>query len=203
MSTFQGRFGRPEGEEALERSLTGRRTERPTKHCATLAAAVPGTSAPRWQELLTTRPWDAHARNRQRVATRIAAAPGGHGVLMFDETGVAKQGKAAVGVARPSAGTLGKVGPCQVAVPCGSSAPHARWPVAVRLALPQEWPDAPARLRRARGPAAVPLPTQPQSALALLEQARAWGVPPRGVVAEAAEGDHPHFLAGLEARRAR
>jgi SRSO17 transposase len=70
-------------------------------------------------------------------------------------------------------------------VTCCDSDPQASWPVAVRLSLPQAWPDAPERWRRARGPAAVPFQTQPQSALALLAQARAWGVPHRGVVADA------------------
>src|ERR671922_121611 len=34
-----------------------------------------------------------------------------------------------------------------------------------------------------------------------IAQARAWGVPHRGVVAAADYGDNPNFLAGLEARQ--
>jgi hypothetical protein len=52
-------------------------------------------------------------------------------------------------------------------------------------------------------PADVTFQTTPQLALALLEQARAWGVPHRGVVAEADDGDTPNCLAGLETRNAR
>ena len=185
LATFQVRFRRPEGEAALERYLTGLLTALPHKHCDTMAEAVPGTSEQRLQELLTTMQWDEQDLNRQRVEKRIAEATGGHGVRLFAETGLAKQGKAAVGVARQSAGPLGKVGNCQGGVTCCDSDPQARWPVAVRLSLPQAWPDAPERWRRARVPAAVPFQTQPQSALALLAQARAWGVPHRGVVADA------------------
>src|SRR6266571_3337706 len=147
--------------------------------------------------------WDEDDLNRQRVEKMIAEATVGQGVLIFDDTGFAKQGKASVGVARQDAGTLGQVGNCQVGVTCCSSEPPASWPVAVRLSLPQEWTDAPARLRRARVPPEVTFQTKPESALALLDQARAWGVPHRCVVAEADYGDTPNFLAGLETRNAR
>jgi len=79
------------------------------------------------QGLLTTMQWDEEARNRQRVENMIAEATVGNGVLIFDDTGFAKQGKASVGVARQYSGTLGKVGNCQVAVTCCySDPPHVQ-----------------------------------------------------------------------------
>ena len=118
LATFQVRFRRPEGEAALERYLTGLLTALPNKNCDTMAEAVPGTSEQRLQEFLTTMQWDEQDLNRQRVEKMIAEATVGHGVLLFDDTGFAKQGKASVGVARQYSGTLGKVGNCQVAVTC-------------------------------------------------------------------------------------
>jgi SRSO17 transposase len=200
LSTFQVRFRRPEGEAALERYLTGLLTALPHKNCDTMAEAVPGTSEQCLQELLTNMHWDEHDLNRQRVAKRIAASTLGNGVLIFDDTGFAKQGKASVGVARQYSGTLGKMGHGQVAVTCCYDDPHASWPVAVRLSLPQAWTDDAERWQRARGPADVTLQTKPQIALSLLDQARSWGVPHRGVVTDADDGANPHCLSGLEDR---
>ena len=95
------------------------------------------------------------------------------------------------------------MGNCQIAVTCCYTDPRATWPVAVHLYLPQAWAEDPARRGKARVPAEVPFQTQPEIALALLDQARAWGVPDQGVVADADYGDHPNFLAGLDARQER
>ncbi len=151
LSTFKVRFRRSEAKAALERYLTGLLTELPNKNCDTLAQAVPGTHEQRLQGFLTTMQWDEEELNRQRVEKMIAEATVGNGVLIFDDTGFAKQGKASVGVARQYSGTLGKVGNCQVAVTCCYHDPQASWPVAVRLYLPEAWTADPERLKRAPG----------------------------------------------------
>ncbi len=88
-----------------------------------------------------------------------------------------------------------------MAVTCCSAASQATWPVAVRLSLPKTWADPPERRQQARVPTAVTFQTTPEMALALRDQARAWGVPHRCLVADADDGDHPNFLAGLETRQ--
>src|SRR5215472_13643052 len=201
LGSFRVRFRRPEGAEALERYTTGLLTELPTKNCDTMAQAVPGTSEQRRQEFLTNMPWDEADLNPQRVQKMTAEATLGAGVLVLDDTGFPKQGKTSVGVARQYSGTLGKVGHCQIAVTCCDTDPQATWPVAVRLYLPRAWADDPDRRGRARVPDEVTFQTKPELALALLDQARAWGVPSRGVVADADYGDNPNFLAGVEARQ--
>jgi SRSO17 transposase len=195
------RFRRPEGVEALERYLTGLLTELPNKNCDTIAQAVPGTSEQRLQEFLTNMQWDEADLNRQRVAKMRAGATLGDGVLVLDDTGFSKQGKASVGGARQSSGTLGKGGNCQVAVTCCYTDPQASWPVAGRLYVPKSWADDRERRRKARLPDEISFQTKPAMALALLDEARAWGVPHRCVVADADDGDNPNFLAGLEARQ--
>jgi SRSO17 transposase len=203
LEAFQVRFRRPEGGQALERYMTGLLTELPNKNCDTMAQAVPGTSAQRLQEFLTNMQWDEEDLNRQRVEKMIAEATLGDGVLVLDDTGFPKQGKASVGVARQYSGTLGKVGNCQIAVTCCYTDPQAMWPVAVRLYLPQAWAEDLERRGKARVPDAVTFQTKPAIAVALLDQARAWGVPHRCVVADAGYGDNPDFLAALEARQER
>jgi SRSO17 transposase len=203
LGNFQVRFRRPEGTESLERYTIGLLTELPNKHCDTIAQAVPGTSEQRLQEFLTNMHWDEEDLNRQRVQKMIADATLGDGVLVLDDTGFPKQGKASVGVARQYSGTLGKVGNCQVTVTCCDTDLEASWPVAVRLYLPQAWAEDPARRGKARVPEEVTLQTKPEMALLLLDQAHAWGLPYRCVVADADDGDNPNFLAGLESRQER
>jgi SRSO17 transposase len=200
LKPFHVQFTRPEPRRALDRYLTGLLTEHPNKNCDTLGAVVPGTSEQQLQGLLTAMTWDADELNRQRVQTMLAVPTEGDAVLIFDDTGFAKQGTCSVGVARQYSGTLGKVGNCQVAVNCHYAERTLAWPVSTRLYLPTAWTDDPARLQKAKVPEGVDFRTKPQIALHLLDQARAWGVRWACVTADADYGDNPNFLAGLEQR---
>jgi SRSO17 transposase len=203
LGSFRVRFRRPKGAEALERYMTGLLTERPNQNCDTIAHAVPGTSEQRLQEFLTTMPCDADDLNRQRIQKMSAEATLGDGVLVLDDTGFPKPGNASVGVSRQYSGTLGKVGHGQLAVTGCYRDPQASWPVAVQLYLPKAWAADPHRRENAHVPMAMTFQTKPEIALLRLDQACAWGVPHRCVVADADYGDNPHFLAGLERRQER
>lgn len=200
---FHVRFARSEGPPALERYLTGLLTELPDKNCQTIADHIPGTSEQRLQGLLTTMAWDHDDLNRQRVQQMLELPSEGDGVLIFDDTGFAKQGKASVGVARQYSGTLGKVGNCQVTVNCHYAERTLAWPVASRLYLPKEWAYDPARRETAKVPEEIVFQTKPQIALELLDQAKDWGLRWACVVTDADYGDNPNFLDGLEKRRRR
>jgi SRSO17 transposase len=165
-----------------------------------MAQAVPGTSEQRLQGFLSSMAWDEEDLNRQRVQLMLATATLGEGVLLLDDTGFAKQGKASVGVTRQYSGTLGKVGNSQVAVTCCYSDALATWPVGVRLYLPEAWTQDLERCHKAGIPSEVGFQTKPEIALALLDQARRWGIAHHCVVADADYGDNPNFLAGLEER---
>jgi SRSO17 transposase len=203
LGACQVRCRRPEGADALERSTTGRLPEWPNNNCAPLAHAVPGTSEQRRQEFLTTRPGDAEDLHGQRVQKMMAEATRSDGVWVWDATGWPQPGKASVGVARPDAGTLGKVGQCQRAVTWCDPAAQATWPVAVRLDGPNAWAADAKRRQRAHVPPQVPVQPTPELARSRLEHARGWRGPQPCVGADADEGANPHVLAGLEARQDR
>jgi SRSO17 transposase len=203
LAPFRVHFARREGAHALERYLTGLFTEHPNKNCDTIAQVVPGISEQSLQGLLTAMTWDHDDLNRQRVQRLLTLPTEGDGVLIFDDTGFAKQGKHSAGVQRQYSGTLGKVGNCQVTVNCHYAERTLAWPVATRLYLPESWAFDPERRARAKVPAEVQFQTKPAIALDLLDQAGAWGVRWTCVVADADYGDNPNFLAGLEQRRQR
>src|SRR5512144_2732352 len=165
LDPFRIRFQRSEGPQTLERYLTGLLTELPHKNCDTLAQAVPGTSEQRLQGLLTTIAWDEDDLNRQRVQRLLTLPTEGDGVLIFDDTGFAKQGRCSVGVARQYSGTLGKVGNCQVTVNCHYAERTIAWPVATRLYLPEDWAGDDERREKAKVPEPVPCRTKPEIAL--------------------------------------
>src|SRR5262249_26713887 len=171
--------------------------------CDTLAQVVPGTTQQRLHNLLTGIAWDHDDLNDQRVRTLLQLPSEGDAVLVFDDTGFAKQGQCSVGVQRQYSGTLGKTGNCQVSVNCHYAERTLAWPVAIQLYLPESWAaDAPRRAK-AHVPEGVAFRTKPQIALDLLDLANQLGVRHACVVADADYGDNPNFLAGLEQRHER
>jgi SRSO17 transposase len=200
---FHVHFARSEGRQSLERYLTGLLTEHNNKNCDTIAQVVPGTSQQRLHNLLTGIAWDHDDLNDQRVRTMLRLPSEGDAVLVFDDTGFAKQGECSVGVKRQYSGTLGRTGNCQVSVNCHYAERTLAWPVGTRLYLPTEWASDPPRRDKAKVPKDVTFQTKPQIALALLDKARQLGVAHAGVTADADYGDNPNFLDGLEFRRER
>ena len=109
-------FVREESRWTLERYIVGLLADIPRKNCQGIADAVPNTSSQRLQELLTNTDWDEQAFNSRRVEHLSRSAACEDGSIIIDDTGIPKQGKGSVGVARQYSGTLGKVGNCQVVV---------------------------------------------------------------------------------------
>src|ERR1700745_4069092 len=115
LEPFAPLFRRSTSRESLERYVTGLLTDLPQKNCDTIAAAVAETSTERLQHLLTDAVWAPQALDQPRGPALAAQGPP-QGILVLDATGLPKQGRSSVGVARQYSGTLGKIANCQVVV---------------------------------------------------------------------------------------
>lgn len=152
------------------------------------------------QRLLYAAVWDADAvrDELQRFVAEAFGRP--DGILVVDESGVAKKGEKSVGVKKQYCGALGKVENCQVGVylTYASSRGHAF--LDRRLFLPEEWADHRERRREAKVPEAVAFATKPQLAQAMLAHAFALGVPAAWVTGDEGYGSAPALRASLEQR---
>ena len=109
-------------------------------------------------------------------------------VLVFDETGFLKQGKASCGVGRQYTGSAGKITNCQIGVFAAyvSSKGHAF--IDRQLYLPKDWTSNPARLAAAHVPETIKFATKPRLAVAMIERAIEAGVPFAWVAADTVYG---------------
>ena len=207
LEPFAPLFRRHTSRDSMERYLTGLLTDLPHKTCETIADVIAGTSVERLQHLLTDAAWDPLELDEARVKRLLELHPVTDGILVFDDTGLPKQGTASVGVAPQYSGTLGKIGNCQIVVsaeyladdPASSTPVH--WPVSAQLFLPESWAQDAERRKQAQVPEETTQQTKPEIALGLLDRAREWGVPIQAVVVDAGYGDNPNFLRGLDERQ--
>src|SRR6266568_199804 len=207
LEPFAPLFRRHTSRESMERYVTGLLTDLPHKTCDTIADVIAGTSIERLHHLLTDAAWDPLQLDEARVKRLLALHPVSEGILVFDDTGLPKQGSASVGVAPQYSGTLGKIGNCQVVVsaefladdPASSTPFH--FPISAQLFLPESWAQDVGRRLQAQVPEQIIQRTKPEMALGLLDRARQWGVPIQAVVVDAGYGDNPNFLRGLDERQ--
>jgi len=166
------------------------------------AVTAPSRVAAQHQSLLHfvgQAPWSDEAvmaRVRDWVLPHIER----HGPIrawIVDDTGFPKKGGHSVGVARQYCGQLGKQDNCQVAVSLSVANDAASLPIAWRLYLPQAWADDPDRRRKAKIPAGIAFQTKPRIALEQIEAAKAKGVAPGVILADAGYGADGGFRAGL------
>ena len=127
----------------------------------------------------------------------------GDGVLIFDDTGFAKQGtllrRRRPAVLRHPGQDRQLPGHRQLPLRRAHRSPGRSPPGST---CPSTGPTIPSAGRRPRCPEEVTFQTKPQIALDLLDRARAWGVRWACVTADADYGDNPNFLDGLEQRAA-
>jgi SRSO17 transposase len=143
-----------------------------------MRAAAAGDPGPwRQQAILGRGRWEADALRdivRDYALETLADADA---VLVIDETGFLKQGKASCGVGRQYTGSAGKITNCQIGVFAAYVSRHGHALINRALYLPKAWTDDPARLAAAHVPPEVGFASKPRLAGRMVERAIAAGVP--------------------------
>ncbi len=144
-------------------------------------------------------PWD-DAAMLAAVRGQVIPALERHGPISYwivDDSGMPKQGKHSVGVARQYCGNLGKRDNCQVAVSLSVANDQASLPIAYRLYLPQDWAADSQRRQAAGVPESIAFATKPAIALGQIRQALADRVPVGIVLGDAGYGVETDFRVSL------
>ena len=150
------------------------------------AAGDPGPW--RQQAILGRGRWEADALRdivREYVIEHLADEDA---VLVVEETGFLKQGKASCGVARQYTGSAGKITNCQIGVFAAYVSRHGHAVIDRALYLPKAWTSDPARMAGAHVPPDTGFATKPALALAMIDRAIAAGVPFAWVTADTVYG---------------
>jgi len=150
------------------------------------AAGDPGPW--RQQAILGRRDWDADALRdivRDYVIEHLADDDA---VLVIDETGFLKQGKASCGVARQYTGSAGKITNCQIGVFASYVSRHGHGFIDRALYLPKEWTDDPDRLEAVHVPPDAGFATKPKLATRMIARAIAASVPFKWVAGDTVYG---------------
>src|ERR1044071_4434885 len=146
------------------------------------AAGDPGPW--RQQAILGRGRWDAEALRdivREYVVEHLADE---EAVLVVDESGFLKQGKASCGVSRQYPGSAGKITNCRIGVFAAYVSRHGHAFIDRALYLPQAWTSDPARMAGAHVPPDTGFATKPALALAMVDRTIAAGVPFAWVTAD-------------------
>jgi SRSO17 transposase len=150
------------------------------------AAGDPGPW--RQQAILGRGRWDAEALRDIVREYALETLADEDAVLVIDETGFLKQGKASCGVARQYTGSAGKITNCQIGVFASYVSRHGHAFIDRALYLPRAWTGAPERLKAAHVPSDVEFATKPRIACRMIARAVAAGVPFSFVAADSVYG---------------
>ena len=150
------------------------------------AAGDPGPW--RQQALLGRARWDAEALRdvvRDHVLETLADPDA---VLVIDETGFLKQGRASCGVGRQYTGSAGKITNCQIGVFAAYVSDKGHAFIDRALYLPKAWAEDAERRAAAHVPPATAFATKPRLARGMIERAIAADVPFAWVAADSVYG---------------
>jgi SRSO17 transposase len=181
-------FGQERVAASAGRFLDGLLGNEPRK-TGWMRAEAAGDPGPwRQQAILGRGRWDADALRDIVRDYALETLADEEAVLVIDETGFLKQGKASCGVARQYTGSAGKITNCQIGEFASYVSRHGHAFIDRALYLPQAWTDDPARMKAAHVPQDVGFATKPQIARAIIGRAIAAKAPFSFVAADSVYG---------------
>src|SRR5450759_4145918 len=142
----------------------------------------------RQQAILGRGQWDAEALRDMVRDYALETLADEAAVLVIDETGFLKQGKASCGVARQYTGSAGKITNCPIGVFATYVSRHGHAFIDRALYLPKEWTDDPDRLEATYVPSDVGFATKPKLATRMIGRAIAASVPFKWVAGDTVYG---------------
>src|SRR6201990_97614 len=168
--------------------LDGLLGNEPRKTCWMRAEASGDPGPWRQQAILGRGQWDADGLRDIVREYALETLGDEDAVLVIDETGFLKQGKASCGVARQYTGSAGKITNCQIGVFASYVSRHGHAFIDRALYLPKSWTDDPKRLKATYVPADTGFATKPKSVRAMIARAIVAAVPFKWVAADTVYG---------------
>lgn len=150
------------------------------------AAGDPGPW--RQQAILGRGHWDADGLRDIVRDYALETLADDDAVLVIDETGFLKQGKASCGVGRQYTGSAGKITNCQIGVFAAYVSRHGHCFIDRALYLPKAWTEEPERMAKAHVPQGTGFATKPAIAVDMIKRAIAADVPFDWVAADSVYG---------------
>lgn len=201
MARIAGRFSRVEPRASARAYLLGLLSKAERKNCWQLAEQAGHARPGPMQRLLRYARWDADAVRDDVRAYAVEHLGTDSAVLIVDETGFLKKGRASAGVQRQYTGTAGRIENSQVGVFLAYATSRGRALIDRRLYLPeQSWCTDPERRQAAGIPETVQFETKPRLAQEMIAAALDAGVKAPWVTGDEAYGQDPRLRAALEAR---
>ena len=196
-------MGRPERRRAMGHYITGLLLDGDRKSIAPMATRLVEDESEseamrqRLQECVSVSDWDDNKLRKRLALHAEQKIPEPEGFI-FDDTGFPKKGKHSVGVSRQYSGTMGRVDNCQVGTSLHLAGSGTSVMIHMNLYLPESWTSNRARMKNAGVPNEIEFRPKWQIALSQLDDALAWGLKKRVVLADAGYGDVTEFRDKLD-----
>ncbi|WP_412775053.1 IS701 family transposase [Streptomyces platensis] len=199
MARIAGRFGRVEPRATARAYLLGLLSGVERKNCWQLAEQAGHARPGPMQRLLRYARWDADAVRDDVRTYDVEHLGADDGVLIVDETGFVKKGRASAGAQRQYTGTAGRIENSQVGVFLAYATERGRALIDRRLYLPEHsWCSDPERRDAAGIPGQVQFATKPRLASEMIDAALDAGITASWVTGDEAYGQDPHLRVHLE-----